>query len=349
MPIIGKSKPSQNLNAEAILSKITEYDIYKMYCPVPFTLGRSFSSPLRHDDNPSFVIKVSKESGYIYHMDFVNPDHTGNSFQFVQQLFTHADGTHLRYNEALEKINRDFQLGIGPGTIEGNYKAITAKYEQPTELALPPFISVTPRLFTSEENRYWNDYHISADECRAFDIYGIRTLYSDGRRVTNPMNRMRFAYRYEHGGKELWKIYTPLINKECGYKWFTNVPIHVMEGLDILIPHATNNVITKSRKDLIITRKFIPNSCAAQNESSVAINQGNIQYMADNDIVPNIFFDNDDAGVRASKFYTDTYNFKYLNIPRKFLDQRNIKDISDLSKTFGLKKCEEFFKLKSLI
>lgn len=345
MPIIGKPN---NLTAQDILKKITEYDIYKYYTPTPFKLGRTFNSPLRKDNNPSFVIKTSKESGYIYHMDFVYEDHTGNSFQYVQQMFTNEDGSHLSYRQALEKINNDFGLGLGSNPIIKDYKSITNKYEQPSELKPPPFITITTRNFTNEEARYWNSYNISTDDCKKYDIFPIDNLYVDGTRYTNPMNRLRFAYRYEVYLKELWKIYTPLIKKECGLKWYTNVPIDTMEGLELLSPGA-NNIITKSRKDLVITRKFIPTSCAAQNESPVAINQENINWMNDYGIIPHIFFDNDDPGVMASKFYTDTYNFKYLNIPRKFLDLRGIKDISDLSKTFGLKKCEEFFKIKGLI
>lgn len=348
MPIKGLSKPPQNLTAEAILSKITEYDIYKFYSPVPFELGRPFSSPLRVDRDPSFVIKVSKDSGYVYHMDFVHPEHAGNSFKFVQQLYAHPDGTNLSYNEALQKIDRDFQLGISPGTVEGDYKAITNKYDQPQEIKLPPFITITPRNFTLEELKYWNDYHIDISELKKYDIYAIDSLYVDFKRITNPMQRLRFAYRYEHEGKELWKIYTPLIKKECGYKWFTNVPIDVMEGMNN-IDYTRPLIITKSRKDLIITRKFIENSGAGQNESPVAINPQNIEPLQQSPENVYMFFDNDDPGVAASKFFTDTYNFKYLNIPRKFLDLKGVKDISDLSKTFGLKKCEEFFRIKGLI
>lgn len=341
MPITGKSKPAF-VTFEDILKKITEFDIYTYFCPIKFKLGVPFSNPMRIDQNPSFVIKVSKESGYIYHLDFVYPEYTGNSAQFVQQLYK------INYNEALTLIDQEFGLGLSPNSVIKDYRAITSKYEQPSELALPPFIAVIPRPFTSEEARYWNDYHISADKCRQYEIFAIRSLYINGSRVTNPMNRLRFAYRYEYEGKELWKIYTPLIQKECGYKWFTNVPISVMEGLDKLDPNK-DKVITKSRKDLMITREFIPNSCASQNESSVAISQTNIELLQQGTGNNFIFFDNDDAGVKASKFYTDTYNFKYLNIPRKFLDLRNVKDISDLSKAFGLKKCEEFFKIKGLL
>lgn len=333
MPITGKSKPPQDLTAEVILKKITEYDIYKMYCPVPFTLGRSFSSPLRHDDNPSFVIKVSKESGYIYHMDFVNPDHTGNSFQFVQQLFTHADGTHLKYNEALEKINRDFQLGIGPGTIEGNYKAITAKYEQPTELVLPPFISVIPRLFSSEETRYWNDYHISSDECRQYDIYAIRQLYINGKRITNPQNRLRFAYRYEYEGKELWKIYTPLIAKECGYKWFTNVPGGTMEGLETLKRNKPC-ILTKSRKDRIVLSKFMKSVGAAQNESEVSIPSNIINRIQNYNIDCYVGFDADAVGKKKAQFYVEQYGLKSFTIPDNIVTE-NCKDFSDMCKLYG--------------
>lgn len=346
MPIKGKSKLPLALTAEAVLAKITEYDIYKYYCPVPFVLGRPFSSPLRHDENPSFVIKVSKDSGYIYHMDFVNPDHTGNSFQFVQQLFTHEDSRHLNYNEALSKIDHDFQLGISPGTTQGDYKAITSKYEQPEELHLPPFITIISRPFTSEELEHWNNYSIDITELKKYDIYSIRSLYVDGRRLTNPMNRLRFAYRYEYEGKELWKIYTPLVKKECGYKWFTNVPINVMEGLKNLVK-GEKSIIVKSRKDLITLRKFTPYVAACQNESPVAISQKNIEFLQRNQDNVYISFDSDEPGKRNSLFYTNLYNFKHLNTPDYLLP--TIKDWSDWSKEQGLDKVKDFLIKKEII
>jgi hypothetical protein len=339
MPITGKPK-EYTLTAKAILEKISEYDIYRFYIPYPFTLGKTFSSPLRVDEKPSFNVKVSKDSGFVYHMDFVRPEHTGNSFQFVQQMFG------LSYDEALKKIDQDFGLGLEPGVAVKDYKSLVAKYEQPTGIKLPPFITIVPRHYTSEELQYWNDYHIDISELKKYEIFAIKSLFVDGKRITNPQNRLRFAYRYEVAGKELWKIYTPLIKPECGYKWFTNVKIDIMEGLHNL-NKSNKGIIVKSRKDLIIMSKFTPYVAACQNESSVSINQENIQFLKNHTKETYISFDSDKPGKKNSMFYTSTYSFKYLNTPNYLLP--NIKDWADWARLEGLEPIKDFLIKKEII
>ena len=341
MAIAGKKRGQYDLSAESILQRITEYDIYRYYTQYPFKLGIPFNSPLREDKDPSFVIKISKESGFIYHMDFVHPEYRGNSFQYVQQMYG------LNYNEALQKIDQDFGLGILPTTIVKDYKSITCKYEQPPAIKVPPAITVIPREFNTVELNYWKQYHITLEELIKYRIYAIGELWVDGRKVVTPPNEIRFAYKYIVNGEIKWKIYSPFIDKSIGYKWFTNVPIDTMEGLTFLVPGA-KTIITKSRKDLVVIRKFIPSTCAGQNESPVAISINNINIIKENSDENYIAFDCDDAGKRNSRFYTENYGFKHINVPDKYLAQ-GVKDFSDMARVCGLQCVQDYFGEKGLL
>lgn len=331
-----KGKIKQSLNSDTILSKISQYDIYHYYTPCKFKINKSFSSPLRIDKDPSFCIRIDRNTGEPYHIDFVVKEHRGNCFDYVKQMFN------ITFSEALLKIDYDFGLGIVSDS-KVDYKAIVGKYEQPKEVSQPAIIHVVTRNFTKEELAYWNQYHIDISELKKFNVYAIDKLFLNGRRVSNYDNDMKFAYHYE----PKWKIYTPYA-KDKKNKWFpNNVPNGTMEGLENL-KGCDKAVITKSKKDLMTLSKFYPCVASTQNESAVAINNENMEFIQQNTKDVYIAFDSDEAGKRNSWFYTTNYGFKHINVPDHFVGE-GIKDFADLSKDYGIEKVIEHFKIKGLI
>lgn len=326
-------KGKQKITKDLLLSKITEYDIFRFYCPTPFKLNKPFSSPFRIDKNPSFAICNSKTSDYLYYTDFTKKDKEGNCFDFVINI-QKLKGKILNFSEVLNLIYNDFKLS------EGNF---VPDYNRETSRRTPSFFNVITREFTESELTYWNSYHITKEELLLNDIHSIDKLFINGQKVMNPYNELRFAYRYEHEGEELWKIYKPF---DKVYKWFTNVKINTMEGLQNLV-EGEKFIIVKSKKDLIIMKKFTPFCAATQNESSVAISQKNIEFLQKNPNNVYISFDSDEPGKKNSQFYTDNYGFKYLNTPDYLLPE--IKDWSDWAKAKGLKVIEDFLKSKEII
>jgi len=94
-------KELKELNVKNILEEISQEDIYKYYLPKEFKFNVPFSSPLRLDKIPSFVIGGSNRS-YRY-KDFATGD-TGNCFNFVMQLYN------INFNLALIQIVSDFNI-----------------------------------------------------------------------------------------------------------------------------------------------------------------------------------------------------------------------------------------------
>mgnify|MGYP000679865690 CR=1 FL=1 len=93
MGINGK-KRDVYLTPEHILTKVSEYDIFKYYMPHQFILNEVTISPFRNERNPSFII--GDRYGRISFIDFGDTSKRGSCFDFIRMLY------HINLDEALE-------------------------------------------------------------------------------------------------------------------------------------------------------------------------------------------------------------------------------------------------------
>jgi 5S rRNA maturation endonuclease (ribonuclease M5) len=313
-----KGKIRLRKNIDFILSKISEYDIYRYYIGYDFRLGKTIHSPFRRDSTPSFSV-IPTVSGRLKHKDFGDLGYSGDCVEFVMQLFG------ITFKEAIDKIIEDFGL---------YQDEINFKFKQPKKEDFKihkKLIQVVSKKFTQEELHYWAQFGITLDELKDNRIYSVSKLYIDKVYISNRDNFMRFAYIFDD---EHVKIYTPHATKEN--KFITNAPIDLMSGLDKLGKGSTV-VVTKSKKDEIVLRKFVTNVCSVQAENIKAINDDNIKLLKskyDNIIIN---FDSDEPGVKACTYY-NKYDFDYINVPKKY---KPIKDFSDLAKEKGLEEVKK--------
>jgi DNA primase len=335
--IAGEKKVSEELNYETILSKISEYDIFRWYMPnKKWEVNRVTYSPFRNESRPSFTI-YSKD-GRLFYLDFSDPHYRGGCFDFVRQLFN------VGYNECQEMIDRDFNLGIRVKKRDDlpSHVEIVSKYEQPEKLEKKySHIQVITRKFTNEELEYWNQYHQDIEDLKENNVYSIKKLYLNRRAVHLKETELRFGYFYDGH----WKIYRPF-NKD--FKWFpNNVPISAMDGKDNL-DKTKMTFINKSKKDYMVMKKIYPHSCAVQNEGVACFSEENIDFLKHNSSSQILSFDSDVPGVKNSKMVTEMFNFDYCNVPRYYL-QEGIKDWADLAKKYGMQIIEHYLKQKFII
>jgi hypothetical protein len=93
------------LSIEAILSRISEYDIFRFYMPnQDWKINRVTYSPFRHENNPSFMI--GNKMGYLLFIDYADTSKRGDCFNFVQMVHNLPN-----MSETLRKIDKDFGLG----------------------------------------------------------------------------------------------------------------------------------------------------------------------------------------------------------------------------------------------
>lgn len=330
----------QNLTPNSILLKISEYDIYRYYYSyfmgnTDWEINKSTFSPFRVENNPSFCIYYSE--GRLFFIDFKEDFYKGGCFDFVKMLFQLNN-----LNEALEKIDNDFGLGIR--SVPKDYKKALSVYKQPEGVEKRySFIQVKTRNFTLDELAYWNSFHQDISDLRANNIFSIDQLYLNKKKVFLRPTELRFGYYYD--GR--WKIYTPF-SQERQKKWFpNNVPITAMDGLKNLTIDKPA-FITKSKKDYMVVKKVISNVCAVQNEGIGCFSDNNVNLIKSNSSSQILSFDSDVMGVKNSQKITEVLGFGYCNVPRQYLEQ-NIKDWAAWGQQQGLKPLEDYFKLKNII
>lgn len=91
-------KLSLKLTVDNILSKITQYDIFKTYCLNFREVDKMFLSELRKDKNPTCKIFIDRTTGDFIYKDFNGESH--NCFTYIQSKFG------VNFNNALNIINR---------------------------------------------------------------------------------------------------------------------------------------------------------------------------------------------------------------------------------------------------
>lgn len=330
-----QGKKRQELTVKAILDKISDYDIFRMYMPdKSWKLNQVTYSPFRKENNPSFLI--GNRRGYITFIDFADTSLRGDCFTFVKLLY----GFNNLY-DALKMIDKDFGLGI-IGAHTGEYKKIVAEYKQPEITKRNSLIQVVTRKFTNNELEYWNSYHQSLDDLRANNVYAIKKVFLNKQLFYTKETEMVFGYLYDGH----WKIYRPYGDKKN--KWVpNNVPITAMDGKEDII-NCETAFINKSKKDYMVMKKIFPCSCAVQNEGLGCFSPENVEYLKANSDKQILSFDSDVIGVQNSQQITKLFDFGYANVPRKYLKE-GIKDWADLAKAHGMDAIKEHLIKKGLL
>jgi len=325
------------LTPQAILQKISEYDIFRFYMPdKSWKINQATLSPFRQENNPSFVI--GNKRGFLSFIDFGDTSNRGDCFTFVKMLFNLST-----IDDVLRMIDKDFGLGFLPGTSTERYKSIQKEYTQPEDLGKRySLIQVVTRKFTQEELAYWNQYYQSLDDLRANNVYSIKKLYLNRKLFPLKETDLRFGYLYDGH----WKIYRPFGDKKS--KWVpNNVPITAMDGKED-ITNCSVAFINKSKKDYMVMKKIFPCCCAVQNEGVACFSDGNVEYLKANSDRQILSFDADEVGVKNSQMITKLFDFEYANVPRKYLTE-GIKDWADLAKEHGIQAIEDYLKQKQLL
>ncbi len=333
MPVTGEKITP--LTAESILSKTTEYDIYRYYLGMDFTLGRAFLSPFRKETNPSFSVNIGKR-GLLKHFDYTNADLSGNCFDLVMQLLG------IGYGDALKRIDFDLGLGIFYNK-ESRSRRVVANRE-PAKVRAPKLFQVSVRSFTKRDLAYWALYGIQESELKENNVYSVKRLTID--KKVYPLSDQSPVFGYFFDGK--WKIYRPLSPKED--KWLMNVAGDTMSGMWRIKQGCDTVIVTKSKKDEILLAKFLPYVCSVQQENTIAINSGNISLLSStcNRVLLN--FDSDKVGVQSCKYYNQ-FGYGWVNCPKGYYDPEGkmIKDFADLARYYGLEEVKKHFKSKGII
>jgi|SRR6478736_2410589 len=333
MPIQGKLK--QDLTMDSILSKVSEFDIFKAYYPGNFELNQVCISPFPRskgiETHPSFVI--GNKYGHLSFIDYGDSEKRGDCFNFVR-LITHSS----TLNETLEHI--DSKFGLGFRGVQRDYKKAISEYKQPEVTKRNTVIQVVTRKFTLEELKYWSEYHVDLQDLRKNDVYSIKTMYFNKTKFPLKDTELRFGYLFGN----TWKIYRPFSDKKN--KWLSNVPLQTSWGTENL-KKGKNSLICKAKKDFMVCKKILDEVVGIQNESLAAFSEKFVNEVTNNS--EEVFYggDSDAPGKQASYNITGAFGYKHINAPDRLLPAT--KDLADWAKLEGLDALERHFKNKKLI
>lgn len=335
------------LTKENILSKISQYDIIRAFYPSnqEIKLNRATNSPFRKDDNPSFILGTKYGYGVISYKDLGDYNYRGDVWKFVQQI----EGL-SSFEDVLKIVDKRFGLGLGSGNI--NKTPIVITWKQPKEVIItPPKFHLISRKPNKEELAYWNSYYQDISDLKRENIYFIKTLYRNRKKLPSS-NLLEFAYYYPD--IDQYKIYRPFgksgkkIPPEFR-KWDSSLPFDYIENLSG-IKGCKFGYLNKSKKDRMVLMKALEVDCicSVQAEDAACLSEESLDYIKNNSEIQVIISDNDKKGKQFSWWLTKEHNYKHVNVPDKYLTE-GISDFADYGRLYSLETVRNHFKNKNLI
>ena len=306
------------LHTEVILSKISEYDIFRHYCGNFRELGVKFCSELRKDSNPG--CSIVEWNGKLLYKDFANEEHTFNCFSYVMYKYG------VDFVSSLEMISRDFGLGLAAGNSNATakfYRPPTAKYQTRQKSK----IAIRSRAWTKDDAKFWSKYGISKSLLIQYNVIPIDYFWINLARFR--VKDIGYAYKFKDG----YKIYQPYDPEN---KWYSNVGTDTIQGYDQLPDSGEVVFITSSLKDVLTLVSMGYPAIAMQSEMVVPSKElvwdlsekfTNIVLLYDND-----FNSETNPGQTMAARVCKQYDFHNVCISQ----DHQSKDISDLVASYGL-------------
>ena len=327
-----------DLTAKNILQILSEEEIYVKYMSPGFKFNTPFSSPLRKDKRPSFIIG-NKNNSYRY-KDFTTGD-SGNCFNFVSKLLG------LNFNDTLIAIVNDFGIKRQFKILsERPYQFKVGSYDNPTRTVEGYdhcVLKVKPRKFNEKDLIFWNQFGIDESMLRICKVFAISYYSING---TN-YRAEEYAYVFVESkdGEHTYKVYQPYSKIR---KWLNNNNGSIWELWNLMPESGKELIITSSRKDAmsIMSTVGIP-SISLQAETTKPKIQI-IEELANRFETIYIFYDNDYdkehnwGQIAANKIIED---YPLYNIKNIFIDRiMSCKDYSDLVKSIGIIYASDYLK-----
>lgn len=302
-----------------VLKSVNPLMIFTYYCKHYKKPGAKFPSEFRSETNPSSVISYYNGT-YIYR-DF-GEDSSMNCFQYVQRKFG------LTFNEALQKINEDFNLYLGGTGSAGSL--IKTIYPQQKQTQNKTIITIKRRDFKEHDLLWWGSQSWQKTMLMQAKISPIEYFrltmqhkgIEDKLYICDDYSYSMDYYFYEN--LFLRKLYFPL--KESGKKWLSNTGNTVTQGWGILPKHENIVFITSSFKDTGQVWNIYGKPCGvAPSSESKFIPDKSFYKLKQRykDIV--LWFDSDETGIKNMKKFSQMYQIPYImHNPKLGKDQAEI-------------------------
>ena len=320
------------VNKELLLKYITDLEIYQKYINEEIVPGKQILSPFRNENNASFGLFIG-DGGEICFKDFKLGG--GDCITFVKTLFN------LTYFEACSKIAIDFGMGDD---------FIIKKFDKTETNNITPInrneflhkagtlsLQKTKREWKSYDLLYWQEYGISLDTLKFFNVEPISHFFVNDKIIT--ADKYAYCFKEFKDNKETYKIYQPF-NKT--YKWINSHNNSVWQGWSQLPQTGENLIITKSLKDVMALYE-VTGICAVSLQcENVLPKQQIFEELSNRFLDIYIFYDNDyDKEENWGQLFAQKFKESFKVFEILIDDSYECKDFSDFVKKYGNVKAKE--------
>ena len=323
---VNARKSEDYLHTDVILSKITEYDIFRFYCSSFKKLGIKFKSELRGDSSPTVSIIVWK--GRLLYKDFGRPDHTFNCWGYVMHKYS------FDFRECLRVISSDFNLGLTEQSLSNTIVAQTYG-EQDFGEKRQARIRIKRRDWDTTDKEFWEQFYIGKELLFKFGVSPIKYFWINETRFKCYSNSYCFDFR---GAR---KIYCPY---ETDHKWYSNTSKECIQGYSELPENGKIIFLTSSLKDVMCLEVLGYKAIALQSEmqmpDEMLIKELKSRFTKVVVLYDNDFNSKDNPGQMMAGKICNEHTLVNICIPTKYQS----KDISDLIKNYGLDEANKFIK-----
>jgi CHC2 zinc finger len=319
------------LTSKNVFSVVSHQSVFVAFCDSKMRFNTAFSSPLRKDNRPSFVIY---ERGFF--IDFASGE-KGDSISFVMKL------NNIDFNSALcaivEKLNVAYRFFIRK---KDDFVVKIAPYNNPKASSIDLDgckIDVKVRQINKDDLEYWKKYNIIGEaEIRSFNIVAISHFFLNKKMYI--AEKLSYAFIEKKDNVVTKKIYQP---NSRYMKWINNNNGSVWELWEHLPEKGKDLIITSSRKDAasIIKTLKIP-STSLQSES----------VMPKESVMKELFSRFENIYILYDNDYSSAKNWGQLSAKKiiekypkliglKINECYGAKDFSDFVSIHGVKKTKE--------
>ena len=297
-----------------LLSYLDDYSIFCHFLGLELEIGKPVSSPFHEDNRPSFSIYIPDKP----RNQFLKNGHTvmfkdfslglfGDVFTFVGYLTcgieSEADFRTIRktgFEESKKLINGTFD----------NSKIVDISNVKKTRVVnhKPCDLQIVDRKMQAHDIEFWNTTLGITQEtmdkyyCSPISAYIIngRYIYAD-----------KYAYSYEVSGH--YQTYQPF-NKQ--FKFFNNLESSMFFGYLQLPDEGEELIVDKSMKDVMFNDSVLNLPSVAPKGEGILIPHQAMLELRTRFKKIYLMLDNDKAGHKAAKKYTDKYNWlKEIYLP----------------------------------
>lgn len=306
-------KQAQPLTVEFVFSKVSPQEVFEKYYG-SIKLGKKYPNLLTNSSKANCEFFIARDRNLLL-KDF-STDEVYSAVKFVME-YHHCD-----FKTALRTIANNF--AIERRTIQDYARKATLSKKD-------TLIQIRVKPFTRFELKYWEQFGITHETLKKFNVYSVGKLWiNKNYRTIFPNRDPVFAYHFPKTNR--LKIYKPLAKKK-GYKWRSNLDsLEDINGLD-QCPFSPE-YITSSLKDVMTLYEAGYTSIAPQSE--VISLPPLIEKAITKDTI--LLYDNDEVGINKAKKCGEKYDLRI-----KIL--QGAKDPSDFVKKFGLNKLKDELRL----